>query len=62
MPCTRSLLQAIECLDQATEVLGASRINITRRLSHVYLFLQYAMKESILNIHLTEIPTSSDSE
>jgi hypothetical protein len=56
------LLEAIECLDQATEVLGASRINITRRLSHVYLFLQNAMKESILNIHLTEIPTSSDSE
>jgi hypothetical protein len=61
MPSTGSLFQTIERFDQATKMLRASRINKTRRLSHVNLFLQDTMEESILNIQLTKIPTSSNS-
>jgi hypothetical protein len=62
MPGTRGLLQAIECLHQATEMLRTSKINKTRRLAHVDLFLQYTMEKSILNIHLTKIPAPSNSK
>jgi hypothetical protein len=61
MPSTGGLFQTIERFDQATEMLRAIRINKTRRLAHENLFLQNTMKENILNIQLTKIPTSSNS-
>jgi hypothetical protein len=42
-------------------MLRAIRINKTRRLAHVNLFLQNTMEKSILNIQLTKIPTPSNS-
>jgi hypothetical protein len=50
MPCTRSLLQTIECFDKTTKMMWVSRINETWWLTHIYLLLQNTMKESILNI------------
>jgi hypothetical protein len=62
MPCTRSLFKTINSLDQATEIFRMSRINKPKRLPHINFLLKYSMKEIILNIKLTEQPTSSNSQ
>ena len=39
-----------------------SRVNKTRGLVHVYLFLKDVIKESIVNIQLMDRPTIRDSD
>jgi hypothetical protein len=62
MPSTGGLFQTIECFHQATEMLRATRVNKTRRLTHVNLFLQNTMEKSILNIRLMKILAPSNNK
>jgi hypothetical protein len=52
---SRSLLKTIKRFHQATNKAGVI-MDITKRLFHVYLFLQIPMQEGIFNIHMLELP------
>ncbi|KAK1599849.1 hypothetical protein QYE76_016696 [Lolium multiflorum] len=61
MPGTRSLLETIQGLHQATQVIRTRRINKPRWLTHINLLIKNAMKKGILNIQLAKRPPTSDS-
>jgi hypothetical protein len=62
MPGSRSLFKTIERLFKMTQMLGTGRIDKSRRLMHIDLFLQNSMKKSILNIQLAKRPATSNSQ
>jgi hypothetical protein len=61
MPCTRRLFETIDGFNQVTEMSRMRRINKSRRLPHIHFLFKHTMKESILNIKLMQIPTSSNN-
>jgi hypothetical protein len=60
MPGTRSLLETIQSLHQATQMIRSGLVSKSRRLTHVNLLFQNTMKGSILNFQLAKGPTSCD--
>ena len=62
MPCTRSLLEAIQCLHQAAQMIRTIRISKSRRLTHINLLLKNTMEKGILHIQLAKGPTMCDSQ
>jgi hypothetical protein len=61
MPGTRSLLETIQGLHEATQMIRTIWISKSRRLTHIYLLIKNTMEESILNIQLTKRPTAGDN-
>jgi hypothetical protein len=62
MPRTRSLLQSIQSLHKAAEMLRTCMINKAWGLMHINLLLQNSMQKGILHIKLTKGPSSSNSQ
>lgn len=60
IPGSRRLLETIQCLAEATDVVRAIRINEARRLRDIYFVGESALEESVVDVQLFYDPTSSD--
>jgi hypothetical protein len=58
MPGPRGLFESINSLNETTQMMRAMRILKTRGLTHEHFFLENTIKKSILNIKLTQGPTT----
>ena len=61
-PSSRGLFETVERLQLPVNMIGMSWIHITKRLNHVNLFPQIAMKEGIADIKLPKRPVELDSK
>jgi hypothetical protein len=58
VPSPRGLLEVVERFVQTTHKLGSSRIDEAGRLLAVDLLVKIAMKEGVLDVHLTNWPAT----
>lgn len=59
-PSSRCLFESVDGLFEKAHMIWVLRIYETRRLSHIYCLMKVSMKESILNIKLSEGPFLRD--
>jgi hypothetical protein len=56
VPCSGSLLEAIEGLVKTADVVRTARVNKARRLLTVDLLVKIAVKEGVLDVELMDGP------
>jgi hypothetical protein len=62
VPCTRSLLEAVEGLVEPTDMRRVCGVDKARRLLAVDHLVKIAMKEGILDIQLMNRPSTGDGD
>lgn len=55
-----SLFETVESFSEFAYLVGARRGN-TRRDIHVYIFMEFSIKESIINVKLLDVPMERGS-